>query len=96
MPSKPAFRIGQTAYLDGRDPQAQPPLTVGRIQLWKGVPRQKVRNALAHGTRVVISDRTYCREEKRWYYCVRRGGKQGWLPGVFLSEQREEPIGDVV
>lgn len=86
------MKIGETAYMDGRDFQAQPPLTVMTINLWDAVPRRRVVARLQHGTRVRIIDKR--RADGRWYYRVKRGRKRGWVSAPFLSAERQEPIGD--
>ena len=86
-------RIG---YIDGRDRQASPPLTVKRINLWDGAPRRKVVGKLRHGTRVQVIDRLFFRAERRWYYRVQWLWKRGWISAPFLSEGKPEVLGDLV
>lgn len=87
---------GDIGYLDGRDPDAQPPLTVGTINLWDSPARQRVVGQLRHGTKVRILERVWKKEESRWYYRVRRGFRRGWMPGTFLSAEEPGIVGDVV
>lgn len=87
--------IGEIAYLDGRDPNAQPPLTVGTIQLWDSPDRKRVVARLQHGTKVRILEKAWRRDD-RWYYRVRRVFRRGWVPGVFLSAEKPGMVGDVV
>ena len=91
---KASFQVGQTAYIDGRDLDAQPPLTVGTINLWQGVPRKKTVGQLDHGTRVTVMAAQF--DQGRWYYCVRHWGRRGWVSEPFLGQRREASIGDVV
>jgi hypothetical protein len=93
---KAKFEIGQMVYLDGRDAEASPPLTVRRINLWDGVPRRRVLRGLRHGTRVKVIDRQFYEKEGRWYYRVRHKMKAGWLPGAFLCAERPDVLGDLV
>lgn len=88
------IRVGDIAYLDGRDPQAQPPLTVGTINLWNSPSRQRVVGQLRHGTRVRILEKAWAGE--RWHYRIQHWLKSGWVPASFLSRERHEPIGDLV
>jgi hypothetical protein len=83
-------------YLDGRDLEAQPPLTVGTINLWDSPARKRVVARLRHGTKVRILAKEWNEKEGRWYYRVRRSLKWGWIPESFLSAEYQEPIGDVV
>lgn len=83
-------------YMDGRDLGARPPLTVGQINLWDDVTRRRVRGRLPHGVRVRVVDKVYYEPEGRWYFCVRRWLRRGWVPGSFVSNRRHEPVGDVV
>jgi hypothetical protein len=84
--------VGAIAYMDGRDPDAQPPLTVYRINLWKEVPRRKVVGTLSHGDRVKIIHRR--EHEGRTYYRVQHHSKKGWVSAPFVSNVKHEPIGD--
>lgn len=86
------FKVGEIAYIDGRDFQARPPLMVMDVNLWDGVPRRRVVNRLRHGDKVRIKARK--RADDRWYYRVRRGLRQGWISDPFLSEEHHEPIGE--
>jgi hypothetical protein len=97
------FCVGQRAWMDGRDPEATPPLTVRRINLWDGVPRRKVVRSLRHGMAVKVIDTEYFKEEGRWYYRVRRihshvryWRKAGWVPGRFLCGEKPEVLGDLI
>jgi len=82
------------AYLDGRDFEAKPPLTVMRINLWDGVPRTCVVATVRHGQRVRVLRREWEESEKRYYYLVWRWFKLGWVSAPFLNPFRMEPIGD--
>lgn len=86
--------IGEIAYLDGRDPEAQPPLTVGRINLWDSPARKRVVGRLRHGTKVRILAKE--KAGGRWHYHIQRFRKWGWVPEPFLSAEYQEPIGDIV
>lgn len=90
------FDRGSSGFLDGRDLEASPPLTIRRVRLWDDVPRQRVVGQLPHGTRVRVLDRR--EHDGRTYYQVEaRGGlrrRRGWVWSAFLSDRRHEPVGD--
>jgi len=92
------------AYLDGRDLQADPPLTIRRIRVWDGVPRRRVVGRAPHGRRVrVLFERAHegqayaliewraVVEGQVWTWIFPR---RGWVRADFLSDRREEPVGD--
>jgi hypothetical protein len=93
---KQMFREGDTVFIDGRDPQAQPPLTVKRINLWDSPQRGKRLRFLSHGTRVQVIRTALYEKDGRWYYRVRYRMKAGWLPGSFLSGEQPDVLGDLV
>lgn len=88
------FQVGQRVFIDGRDPQGQPPLTIRHINLWRNCPGERVVGKAHHGSRVRVLERKYHTDEARWYFQVRAGRRCGWLPGDFLSQRREPNIGD--
>jgi hypothetical protein len=88
--------VGTLAYLDGRDPDAQPPLTVGVIQLWDSPDRTRVVARLRHGTKVRILEKTWRQEDDRWYYRIRHRFRQGWVPEMFLTVKKPDVMGDIV
>ncbi len=85
---------GNIAFMDGRDPDAKPPLTVMNVNIWNGVARTRIVCQLGHGRQVDILDITLCEPEARYYFLVKSNDCQGWIPGVFLSNRRNKPIGD--
>lgn len=97
---KGTFEVPGTGYIDGRDPIASPPLTIRSINIWKSSDRLshpdpvKVRCHLEHGTQVALLDARLHPEESRYYFLVRSGSCEGWLPESFLSREYQEPIGD--
>ena len=93
---KARFKVGEQAFIDGRDPQAIPLLTVSKINLWEDTQRQKAVGFLKHGTQVTIIDAEYHIPQKRWYYRVKHLFKTGWLPGVFLGKDKPAILGDLV
>lgn len=90
------YAVGQRVYIDGRDPDASPPLTIRTIQIWDQPERRRVVGRLRHGTKVRVVERAFYEKEQRFYYRVQRWARLGWLPEVFLSSERADPIGDLV
>lgn len=86
---------GLPAFMDGRDVDAQPPLTVVEIFIWDS-RRTEIICQLTHGTRVDILDIAFNESEARHYFLVKSGDCQGWIPGAFLSNRRNELIGDKI
>ncbi len=97
---KGTFEVPGIAYIDGRDPNASPPLTIKSINIWKSPDRLshpdpiKVTCRLEHGTQVDLLDAKLHSEESRYYFLLRSGSCEGWLPESFLSREYQEPIGD--
>lgn len=91
---KGTVEVPGTAYIDGRDPSASPPLTIKSINIWDSVSRTKVVCKLEHGTQVNLLDVKRRPEESRYYFLVRSGSCEGWLPESFLSREYQEPVGD--
>ena len=85
---------GDVAYIDGRDPEAQPPLTVMSIRIWDSAARAQSLCTLRHGTEVDILDIQYYAPEGRYYLHILGGDCQGWVSEPFLSDRQWEPIGD--
>lgn len=85
---------GGIAFLDGRDPEAQPPLTVMSINIWDAVPRNVPVCSLPHGTQVTLLEARYHEPETRYYFLIESGDCRGWLPETFVSDAYHEPIGD--
>ena len=94
MKEKGCIPVPGFAYMDGRDFEAKPPLTVMRINLWDGVPRMRVVTTVRHGQQVRVLEKFWEPSEGRYYYLVRRWLKLGWVSAPFLNPFRMEPIGD--
>lgn len=92
--AKSTFQVPGIAYLDGRDVEAKPPLTIMAINVWDGVPRTKVLCQLQHGDQVDLLEAQYHTPESRWYFLIRKGDCRGWLPESFLSDKKHKPVGD--
>lgn len=87
---------GNLAFMDGCDPDAKTPLTVMNINIWNEVARTRIVCQLEHGTQVGILDIALCEPEARYYFLIQSesGDCQGWIPGAFLSNRHNEPVGD--
>ena len=92
--SKGSFSVPGTAFMDGRDPEASPPLTVMCINIWDAVPRQRVVCKLQHGNKVEVLGAKMHNEENRYYFRIRRGPCEGWVSEPFVSPEDHEPVGD--
>lgn len=92
--SKGQFSVPGTAYMDGRDEEASPPLTLMNINIWNGVPRQQVTCKLPHGKKVDLANVQYSDSEGRYYFRVHSGSCEGWVSEPFLSPSYVEPTGD--
>lgn len=90
----PKFKVGAAVFLDGRDADAMPPLTIKRINIWDAAERTKVLRMLRHGTRVKVMARKF--DRGRWNYRVRYELKPGWIPEAFLSSQKPDILGEFV
>ena len=91
---KGTVQVPGTAYIDGRDPSASPPLTIKSINIWDSVQRTKGVCKLEHGTKVDLLDAKQRPEESRYYFLVHTSSCEGWLPEPFLSREYQEPVGD--
>lgn len=88
-------RVGEYAYIDGRDKHAIPPLTLNKIFLRAGVSKPRIVWTLKHGDHVKILDRANDSNGKT-FYLVRKGMfVVGWVGAQFLSKEKHEPIGDL-
>jgi len=90
------IRVGEQAFMDGRDGAAVPPLTIKRINLWQSVDRRRITGQVRHGARVWVMETRLNSDEGRWYFRVRWWWRTGWVPDVFVSAQRREVLGDLV
>ena len=95
------IEVPGTAYMDGRDFAAEPPLTVGRINLWSGTGRRATPPYQAlHGSKVSVVRHVYKRH--RDWFLVRIEGPEGmpnfegWVLGSFLNVEQLPPIGEMI
>ena len=89
-----AIQVPGAAYVDGRDEEADPPLTVMSIDVWDAMPRTKVACELEHGTEVAVLMAEMDEDEDRYYFMVLSGLCMGWISEPFLSPEYHEPVGD--
>ncbi len=91
---KGEFTIPGRAYLDKRDLEARPPLTVMNVNVWDTVSRNRPNCRVAHGTAADWLDATFVKDENRYYFHINASGCDGWVPETFLSSDRHAPFGD--
>ena len=86
-----------TAYIDGRDPDAIPPLTIMEVNVWQTVQRKKIVGQIRHGEEVKVVRKQKSSADKRDYFFIKHSScKGGWVSGNFLSNQKHDPVGDQV
>lgn len=81
-------------YMDGKDAQADPPLTVMNINIWDAAERTAPVCKLQHGTPVNILSAEWVEDEDRYYFEISGPGCDGWIQAPFLSPEYHESIGD--
>ena len=91
--TKGTFAVPGTAYLDGRDLEARPPLTVMKINVWDSAKRLSKVCVLSHGTSVSLLDVEHVKADERYYFKIMATGCVGWVPDVFLSPRRQPVVG---
>jgi len=89
-----AVTVPGIAYLDGRDLESSPPLTLMRINVWDNAPRKKSVCKITHGEQVKLEDSRYVKSERRYYFKVKYGSCAGWIPESFINTAKHPPIGD--
>jgi hypothetical protein len=92
--TKGQFVVPGKAFADGRDLEANPRLTIMKINVWDGVPRRRMVCQVTHGDAVELISATRDDGEGRYYFQIRSKGCEGWLPESFLSQERESVTGD--
>jgi hypothetical protein len=95
-PRKVKISIPGVAYLDGRDFQAKPPLTVMTINLFSTYRHTRAIGRLKHGDKVRVEQAHYIAKEGKYWVKVSKDGASGWLSWMFLNTRRTEPVGDRV
>ena len=83
------------AYIDGRDLEAQPQLTIMSINVWEGAsPRGSVACQLPHGQWVKVSKAQYAQSEGQHRLRVGTADCHGWVSKSFVSVEYYKPVGD--
>ena len=90
------IRVGGTAYIDGRDLEALPPLTLMRINAWDQVPRRTASCRVFHGDEVQVLEAWRSMEEDRYYFRVDGPSCEGWVPEPFLGTELYNLVGDPI
>lgn len=91
------FDIPGTGYIDGRDLEANPSLTIMEVKVWDGVDylRRPICR-LPHGTQVKILDIKQDPDfDDTWYHFQIQGSScEGWLTWRFVNTEKHDPVGD--
>jgi len=85
------FTVPGTAYMDGRDIDANPTLTLMTMNVWDNKMQQPVCR-LKHGTAVKLLGATTL--DNRNYFHISSGSCEGWVIEKSLSTTKTEPVGD--
>jgi hypothetical protein len=79
-----------TAYMDGRDLEADPPVTVMNIDVWDSPRRSEVVCQIEHGTPVDVLELGKSETEGD-HLKVKSDACEGWVPMSFISSRHHEP-----
>jgi hypothetical protein len=90
---KGTFAVPGTAFIDGRDLEASPPLTVMSVSVWESTRRLSRLCSLPHGASVSLAQVERVQAEERYYFRVVTKACEGWVPEVFLSIRRQRVVG---
>ena len=90
--AKGNFEIPGQGFIDGRDTNAQPPLTLMNVNVWSSTGKNRISCKLRHGTAVEIIDHKSLSGEI--FFEIMKGNCKGWITSNFLSDKYYEPIGD--
>lgn len=94
---KGTFLIPGNGFIDGRDVDAVPALTIMEVRVWDGVDAgRRTGCKIPHGTAVQILDVKQDPDVgSQWYHFqVQSGSCRGWVTWWFVSTEKYEPIGD--
>jgi hypothetical protein len=94
--SKGMISVPGVAFVDGRDTQATPPLTMMNVNVWDGPERQRRICEAAHGGQVEVLAARLHESEGRHYFHITAGGCEGWLPESFLSPESQPVAGEPI
>jgi hypothetical protein len=90
------IQVPGEAYIDGRDEEADPPLTKMSIEVLDPVARSDIACELEHGTEVMVLTAQVDEDEDRYDFMVMSGLCMGWVSEQFVSPEHHEPVGDQV
>jgi hypothetical protein len=93
--SKGQFTVPGIAFIDGSDPDADPPLTLMDINIWDSYTRTRVVCTSKHGTKAFLREVRYSAQEERYYFRVAADDCLGWLPEAFLSSKAKAVVGTI-
>lgn len=95
--AKGTFSIPGTAYMDGRDLESTPRITIMNITVWASAGRRLAKDCtLSHGERVELLSASQSRSEGRYYLEVRGQTCEGWVSEPFVSPIYHSPEGQRV
>jgi hypothetical protein len=92
--TKGTIRIPGSAYMDGRDLEAQQPATIMSINIWDSPDRLKTVCKIAHGDSVDVTEARYDNSEQRYLFRVIKGTCSGWVVQGFVGDTKQAPVGD--
>lgn len=87
------FRVPGQAYLDGRNLEAQPPSTSMNLRLWESPAGNHALCTAEHGRQVDLVEVQRNVEEGRFYFRIKAGNCEGWVPESALSPKKNLPVG---
>lgn len=85
------FTIPGTGYIDGRDVNADPPLTIMYVSIFNKEKTERICS-VDHGTLVELLDYDY--QESR--FKVKSDRCEGWLTDWFINSQTYPPVGEKI
>lgn len=94
---KGTFLVPGNGFIDGRDVDAVPALTIMEVRVWDGVGLgRRAVCKIPHGTVVQLLDVKQDPDvSSQWYHFqVQSGSCRGWVTWWFVSTEKYEPIGD--
>jgi hypothetical protein len=94
---KGKFKVPGKAYIDGRDRDAKPPLTLRTVNVWSGAGRLQARERVVceikHGTKLSVTGAVRHTGEERYYFHAEAGGCSGWVPETFVGRKKYKRVG---
>lgn len=87
------LKAGSVAWIDGRDTESQPPITLRRVRIWNTVQRTRMLCEIDHGTQVTVTatERTSTGQQLAR---VKQDNCEGWVTSdLFLSTTRQPRAG---